>query len=111
MQRVPEVLELAVIVERGRPVILESQRLEKRDLRGRRRAAEEGVAQELEQSFLVIVADVAFAVFKVLLLSGRGANREREGRRIPVPRRDRAVEPALLFGRDVHDVTAEPRHV
>src|SRR5438876_11329637 len=65
MQRVPEALQLPVIVERRRPLALELQPLEKRDFLRGRRAAERRILKEFLQPGLFADRLVGFPLDKL----------------------------------------------
>src|SRR5213592_60498 len=115
MERIAEVLKLAVVVQRGRTAVLESQRFQEGELCRSGRAAERAIAQKLRHAlFPVAGRRIAFGVFKVLVFAAGQSDRQRERRRIPFPRRDGRIEPDTLLhvaglGGDVLHVTPRQR--
>src|SRR6266566_2090469 len=91
MQRVPEALQLPVIVEGRRPLALELQPLEKRDFLRGRRAAERRILQEFLEPGLFADRLVGFPLDKIESLHlPRGdavvqENLQTERRKVTVP--------------------------
>src|SRR5213592_697701 len=112
MERIAEVLKLAVVVQRGRTAVFESQRFQEGELCRSGRTAERGIAQKLRHAlFPVGGRRIAFGVFKVLVFAAGQSDRQRERRRIPFPRRDGRIEPDTLPRRHMEHVAAEARDV
>src|SRR2546425_13347098 len=114
MERVPEVLQLPVIVEGRRPLALELQPLEKLDFLRGRRAAEGRILQErLEPGlFDEVLFGLELDELKLLHVPGDKSVIENDfqskGREVDVPRfNQRIQERDTVVNGDVEDVRIE----
>src|SRR5688500_496461 len=108
MKRVPQVLQLAVIVEGGRPFASETQPFEKLDLLLGRVTPEGGIRKKRLEAGLLVDRWAGFPFHKIDLLEVRGGqatvqnNLHPEGREVDVPRFNQRIEKReAVCGRDV----------